>query len=113
MSSEIHTAIINDIRDRINQNDIHGVKEAYKSILELKKDVDYSYIDLQYLYQRILLIAITNDNWSITDYLLNLYREFDDVAKIALRPTFKYAKYTVHETCRKQYINKLSELGIV
>jgi hypothetical protein len=112
MSSEIHTAIINDVRDRILSNDIYGVEKLYKSILELKKDEDYSYIDLQYLYQRIVLIAITHDNWPISDYLLNLYHDLDDVAKIGLKSTFKYAKYTVHSSCKQQYINKLGELGI-
>lgn len=112
MSHEIHQSIINQARERIYAHDLTALQDLYENILLLRQDEDYAYIDPQYLYQKILLIAVPHNNWPITEYLLNLYHQFDDVAKIPIRDTFKYAKYRCHSSNRSRFDKKLLEMGV-
>ena len=47
----------------------------------------------QYIYQKIFLYTCIIGNETILKWLTDLYFDFDDVSKIALRQMFFYAKY--------------------
>lgn len=110
MAHEIHQHLINAAREHIQRYDLCGIQELYNHILTLKNSDDHA-IDLQYLYQRILLISLsTKGTWSISKYLLHMYPKMDYITQIALKPTLIHAKYTVHKSCRQQYLCQLTQL---
>jgi len=86
--------LISNGKNIINNYDIVGIKDFCHEIKNLSCD-DYE-INYQYIYQQLFTHTCLKKRKEIIIYLIRLYFEvFDDVAKIALRQSFFYAKYII------------------
>lgn len=95
----------------ISCHDIIELKEYYHDIKQLS-NTDYQ-INYQYIFQQLFTHACLKKNKAIIIYLTRLYFEaFDDIAQIALRQSFFYAKYTIknNKDLTKWYSNNIIPL---
>lgn len=69
----------------VRANDLDGLMELGNSLP--------SYINREYLFQRIYLSACVNKRPEIREWLMGLYEQMDPVSKSALGPTLTYGKY--------------------
>lgn len=80
--------IINEIKYLIKLQDLNEIEIYYKNLITKNNN-----LDLQTIYKEILLCSCYDGNEEIISFFLNLYYDFDDISKIALRQLFFYCKY--------------------
>ena len=81
--------IIKNCKSYIKDNNLITLKLYYTNLHELNINVG----TYQYIYQKIFLYTCIVGAEDILKWLVELYKEFDEISKIALRQLFIYSKY--------------------
>ena len=82
-------AIIQDIKHLIKLHDLEEIEKYYIDIIQKKK---YD-VDIQNIYKELILYSCYHGNKQTINFFLQLYHQFDDISKIALRQLFFHCKY--------------------
>ena len=85
MSSSI---IIADMKDLVEKGNLEALKELYEEIAE-----EYEQIPWDFIYKAVYLHACLKKQHKIVEWLLELYKSFDEITAIALRQLFPYGRY--------------------
>lgn len=83
---------IKDIKTFIEEGDLDSIKDILKDIINMLKTKEYR-INYEYIWQKCYLHCCLKKKTNIKDFFDEIYKSFDDVTKIALKPTMIYAKY--------------------
>ena len=81
--------IIKNCKQYIKDNNLEDLKLYYNNLQELNINAG----TYQYIYQKIFLYTCIVGAEDILMWLVKLYKEFDQISKIALRQLFIYGKY--------------------
>ena len=89
-----------EIREYIRLGKVESMKQLVFDLIEAKKEKEYRY-NFEYLWQKAYLHACiclrkhpTTQNYvEMVEFLRGLYEMFDDITKIACKPTLIYGKY--------------------
>ena len=87
--------IIHELKFYINNKDIIGLKTQWKEFVE---ETDFGRdIAWDFVFQKIYIHACLKKQREIVSWLLELFEEFNEFHKIALRPTFAYGRYLLNK----------------
>ncbi len=87
--------LVTEGKNFINNNNIIGIQDHYDYMKHLNQTNDYK-ISADYIFSQLFTHACLKKNKEIIIFLIRIYFEiFDDVARIALKHSFVYAKYTI------------------
>ena len=81
--------IIKNCKSYIKDNNLAALKLYYTNLHELNINVG----TYQYIYQKVFLYTCIVGVEDVLMWLVELYKEFDEISKIALRQLFIYGKY--------------------
>ena len=76
----------------ISNNDLYGLKIYYENLSNLDIFIS-NVIAYEYIYQKIFLHTCIKGHREILEWLIERYKEMDNIRKIALRQMFFYGKY--------------------
>lgn len=86
----IEDDIIYEVKMNINKGNLEGLKILWEDY----EDTDFGKkIAWDYIFQKVYVHAVLKKQKEISKWLEELYQNFDDITKIAIKPTFLYAKY--------------------
>ena len=103
---------LSDIREYVRNGDLGTIQHLYEQIIAANDEEDsnardardasttrdacnareYKY-NLEYLWQKTFLMAITYKQTHIKQWLEDMFQHFDLLDQIALKPTLTYGKY--------------------
>jgi hypothetical protein len=84
--------ILSKYKNLVRENNLIELKNLTDILLN--SDLEYR-LNFEHIYNQVLLTACINVRKEILEWLLELYQNFDEVTKIALRPSFIYGKYLI------------------
>ncbi len=82
--------VIKCCKEHINNNNVTGLMEYYRSLNE-------ETLDWQRIFLKVYLHACLKKRKEIVEWLLQLYETFDPISKIALRQTFPYGRHLMNK----------------
>lgn len=80
--------ITENMKQLIKLHDVEGIKTYYTDIMQQNYD-----IDIQNIYKELILYSCYHGNNQVIKFFVELYHQFDDISKIALRQLFFHCKY--------------------
>ena len=84
--------IIENSKNFIDNNNLDDLKNYYIWLSD--KKIDYN-INIEYIFKDVYLYAVIKQNKEIIIWLINIYNNFDDIIKIALKHIITYGKYLI------------------
>lgn len=86
----IEDDIIYEVKININKGNLEGLKILWEDY----QDIDFGKkIAWDYIFQKVYVHSVLKKQKKISIWFEELYQYFDDITKIAIKPTFLYAKY--------------------
>jgi hypothetical protein len=85
-------SVIVDMKELVEKGELDALKAYYESLNE-----EYEQVPWDYIYKAIYLHACLKKQHVIVDWLLELYKSFDEITTIALRQLFPYGRYLLNK----------------
>jgi len=90
----IEEELIKECKICITEGHLEGLQEKWSTYQEtdFEKDIAWDYV-----FQNLYLHAALKKQWSICEWMDVLFKDFNPVIQIAMRPMFSYARYLLNK----------------
>lgn len=78
------------MKELVEKGQLDTLKQYYEDLQ------GYEQVPWDYIYKTIYLHACLKKQHAIVDWLLELYKSFDEITAIALRQLFPYGRYLLN-----------------
>lgn len=91
-------------KEIIEKSDVHEFRELIGHYVETIKEKEYRF---DYLFKDLFIHACLRGNLEIVKELYSYYKDFSDIDKIGLKPTFLYCKYITKDKSVLEFLKNL------